>query len=470
MKESRKSSIKKKFLSDLGIDNMKPMDYISSALDQTDLVVVGSIDLLKKQEGRGLFATKNIPAGTCIGIYTGVVFDSQKEFELYFEENSDANNAYTMDVGTKVVDAADQGNFTRYINFSDSQFNTIFVEGTHNRSKVAKVITTKDIFEGEQFLIDYNQYCEDFSQKYFFLNPEDGQNSAKEVQEIYSEHYTLMKMNIDIEAVQLKKNDHLYATSIGNVILQNGSLSQLDEMPDLATADLPFLKTNKVKVILDFDEVDNFTPLMLACYAGQLENVAWLLQHKVNVNRQQHHSGKCPLFLALEGYANAAIDDKAIFVKIITLLINNKANILVHDRADMTFLHKAISVLSTKDFKTILTLIQKQEHIVFSDLFTYIDENDLDILLHCFKNKSFDKAKILLDLFPSYFIESSKNKEQKLFCKEEYKNAIKDYDEEDREVLLKLLSNKNYKVPSELLEELAPGVEEYYSDNNSYSY
>ncbi|BCA95713.1 hypothetical protein TUM19329_20740 [Legionella antarctica] len=457
---SKKNLVKKQFLTALGIDNMKPADYIASPLDQNDSVAVTPVNLLKKQGGRGLFAKQYIPAGTCIGVYTGVVFESQKDFDLYFKENPNADNAYTMNVGAKVVDGAIQGNFTRYINFSDSQPNTMFVEGILNRRKVAKVMTTRDLYEGEQLLIDYNQYSEDFSKKYFFLNPEDGMYSAKEIRDINCEEYTLMEMTADIDALQIKENDFVYATTIGNVILQNGRLSRLEIMPDQSALDLPFLKTSRFKVILDFDEADNFTPLMLACYAGQLENVDWLTNQKVNINRQQHHSGNCPLFLALDGYADGGINDRAIYREIIQLLIKKEANILIHDRADMTFIHKAISVLSTRDFKSILTLIQEQEHILFSDLFTYLDESDLDILFYCLNTKFFDKAKILLDMFPDYFNESSKNKQQKFHCKKEFKNAISDYNEVDKSDLMRILGDSKYNVPAEFLDALTSNEEE----------
>ncbi len=448
----------KKIIQTLNIDNMIEEDYIPSDLDQSGLVSVKSVNLLKKHGGRGLFANREMSSGTCIGIYTGEIYTTIKEFEEYLKTNPEADNSYAMAIGGRMIDAAKKGNFTRYINFSDSQDNVEFVEGKLNGHKVVKVITTKNISEGQQFLVNYNTYEERASKLYYFLNPGDGSQSASELCDEYAEQYQLVRMPFATELFRLKKNNNVYVTSIGKAILEDKLLSEVEEMPFLASINLPFLKANTSKSILDFDEADAFTPLMMACYLGQLGNTKWLIKFNANINQQQNHSGNCPLFFALEGYAATAAS-KIPYVKIIQLLISEGANIFTHDRADRIFLHKAISILSAKDFKTVMTVIRKQEDIVFNDLFTYIDENDSDILMHCLKMKSFDKAKILLDMFPEYFIENCRNKQQKLFCKKEFNNAISDYNEEDKETLLKLLGNKKYKVSSEFLDELAPNSE-----------
>ncbi|WP_172653468.1 Dot/Icm T4SS effector AnkI/LegAS4 [Legionella fallonii] len=452
-------NIEKQLLADLGIDNMKPEEYIPSLLDQPQLVAVKRVNLLKKHNGRGLFAKTFIPAGTCLGLYTGTVFANQKEFDEYFESNPLADDSYTMKVGSKFVDAVTQGNFTRYANFSDTQDNAEFKRGTLHGSVVTKVVTTKDIQAGSAILINYREYREEISQKYFFLNPEDSDISAGELHQNYSDHYTLMTILIDINVFNLSEKDKLYATEVGRIVLENESLSQLDEERlDISTFDLPYLKRGALEEILDFDDdkADAFTPLMYACYNGQFDNVQWLVNHNVNVNRQQNHSGNCPLFLALEGYAQAKTNEKTTYLRILQFLIRSGANILTHDRADMTFVHKAISVLSDKDFKVIMMVIIKGEPNILADLFSYLDQDNFDVILRCIKNEEIAKVRILLDLYPNYFQTNFNkvNRQAKETAFNEFKLAISELQDDVNESLIEVLSCKEYKAPKKLLEEL----------------
>ncbi|MCL9683700.1 Dot/Icm T4SS effector AnkI/LegAS4 [Legionella maioricensis] len=452
---------------ELGIDNMETKDYIPSDLDKSGWVSVKSVNLLSKHGGRGLFAEQDIPAGTCIGVYTGEVYSSQQEFNEYLATHIGTDNSYAMSIGGRVIDAAKKGNFTRYINFSDSQDNVEFVEGIFNGHKVVKVKTTKEISKGQQLLVNYNTYDERASKLYYFLNPCDGWQSAAELYEEHSVLYQLIKTPFSSNLFKLRKNCNLYVTSMGKAILEGKIISGKEELPDAESVNLPFLKSNSTKAVLGFDVADAFTPLMLACYLGQLENVELLIGLNANIDQQQNHSGNCALFFALEGYA-AASDSTTPFLKIMQLLIKKQANIFVHDRADRTFLHSAVSVLSDKDFKTIMILIKKQGHIDFAHLFDYVDEDDCDIFMSCLKDKSFVKTRILLDLFPTYFKENS-SRQKKLFCNVAYKKAIEDYDEGEKAILLKLLGNKKYTVPSAFLEALAPEEENDYSDESSFS-
>jgi len=458
----------KKTLKAIGIDNMLGEHYFPSAIDKDDLVFVNPVTLLRKHEGRGLFATKDIPAGTCLGVYTGELYPSPQAFEEYLAQNPSADNSYAMAIGGNIIDAAEKGNFTRYINFSDSQDNVEFVEGKLNYTRVVKVFTTKDIQAGQQFLINYNTYNEADSKYYYFLNPSDGAQSASEMYEEYSSHYQLMTISFDMPLFNLKRNNKLYLTSVGKAILDNELLSDVVDMPDESHINLPFLKTKPGKIILNFDEADAFTPLMMACYLRQFANVKWLIEHHANIDQQQNHSSNCPLFFALEGYSEET-EEKAAYVKIMNYLIVNQANVTTHDRADKTFLHKAITVLSDKDFKSIINLLKKQEHIVLSHLFTFVDENDFDVVLTCFNNKDLEKAKILLDAFPEYFMEyKGKNKNAKVFGTESFKKAIQYYSDSEKEYLLTFLSNKKYRVPATLLEDI--GLLDDLSSGDEYSY
>lgn len=444
-------------LKELGIDNMQPEEYISSSLDKPHLVSVKTVDLLKEHGGRGLIAREFIPAGTCLGLYTGEVFANQNEFNEHFRKNPQVDDSYTMKVGSTYVDALTKGNFTRYANFSDTQDNAQFQFGTYMGRAVAKVVTTKDIQPGTSILIDYGPYDEDATKLYFYLNPEDSDISAGRLHLDNAKHYSTMYMLLDIKAFNLSTDDKLYATEVGVAVLTGKPLSQLNEKKlNASTFDLPYLKVGTSGEILDFAQVDVFTPLMYACFDGQLDNVTWLVSHGVNINRQQHQSGNCPLFFALEGYVQAGAKDKLTYVQILQHLIKSGANILAHDRESKTFVHKAISALSNKDFELIMTVISKQNQAMFASLFGYLDQDDFDVVLRSIKNEAIDKVKILLDCYPDYFATNftkvKKLDQQASF--EEFKQAAEDLSEDERKRLIDVLMTKKYKAPGYLVKAL----------------
>lgn len=441
-----------KIMVNLHIDNMSSSDYIPSAIDRTDLVIVQPVHLLRKTGGRGLFAREDIPKGTCIGIYTGEVY-SEQEFEQYLMEHVGSDKSYAMYVGGRVVDAARKGNLTRYINFSDSQDNAEFVETTLNRKKVVKVITTKNIKAGQQLLINYNTYEEQASRYYYFLNPGDGWLSAQEFYQTYQSQYRLEQMPYNLEGFDLKAGDRILMTQIGRIIFANYSLAKEQEL-NASDIDLPFLKVGSDEKILDFDEADTFTPLMAACYLGQVENVKWLIEHGANIDQQQSHSGHCPLSLTLKGYSLAKDTKK--YIDIIQLLIKNQVNLLVHDRSDKTFLHNAALVLNNLDFQSVVKFLIGQNPIDINEYFTYIDENDFDIVMHCYNNKLFDKALVLLAFYPDYFKRNymSDNEGHNQFNINAFRKAIKDFNSNERNLLLMQLSESSLHLPEDLLEQL----------------
>ncbi|CEG56864.1 Dot/Icm T4SS effector AnkI/LegAS4 [Legionella fallonii] len=442
---------KMKLMEELGIDNMTPEDYIPTDLDKPNLVYVGKVDLLKNFGGRGLFAKQDIPANTCIGVYTGERFASKEEFDTYLSEHPDKNNNYAMNVGKKVVDAAVKGNFTRYANFSDSQENAFYQLDIVNEKTVVTIITNRAIKKDEQILVNYNEYKPEISESYCFLNPEDGCHSAQELHCNNGQHYSLLPIDSPIELLKLEKDECLYAASIGKLVFANKPLPKKITCP----VDLLFLRTNSQHDILDFDKADTFTPLMLACYKGQLANVQTLMKHKANVNRQQHSTGNCPLFFALAGYAEqTSASKKALYLKILTHLIDHGANILTHDRHDMTFIHKAIATLSTEDFKSLVSFLHKKHRKNFTRSFDYITVDDFDNVLYCLSIKSLDKAEILLNQYPKSFKENCnrKNKEETIWYVEAFQKIIQDYNESEKEMLLVLLNK--YNAPAELIDML----------------
>jgi hypothetical protein len=439
----------------LGIDNMETDDYIPSILDRTDLVAVKPVNLLQEFGGRGLYATQDIPKGTVIGVYTGEVFDSATTFEAYKTEHPGTDDSYAMRIAGRIVDAARKGNFTRYINFSDTQENIEFAEGYIKNRKVVLVRALKDIKVGQQFLVNYNTHEERNSKLYFFLNPSDGWLSAKALYEQHNDSYCPFTINIDLEDLGIAGGDDYLLTQAGAAIINAQSLADIMDL-DLTQIDLPQLKLNQNNEPLDFNQADVFTPLQLACYLGQVDNVAFLLSQGVNKDYHQNNSGQFPLSLALAGYAKSR-GNKENYMTVLNLLVLNQANIFAHDRADRTIVHQAITVLSNNHFQALINNVRSRKNI--TDLFTYIDENDDDVVIYSIKCKSFQKLGLLLELNPEYFEKAfgaGGTNDEKAF-----ENAIEGYTSQQKRDLYRVLTRCGQSLPSCVINELEENWSSY---------
>lgn len=440
-----------KILMALGIEDMSPEHYIPSDGDNPGMVHVGRVALLKNQGGYGLFANQTIPPNTCIGVYTGKEFTSGKHYNNYCKKHPEHDNNYSLVLSRKIIDAKTKGNFTRYANFSDIQDNASFKVAKRKGRTVVELVTTKKINKGQQILVNYNEHKPEMSANYYFLNPEDNGNTAQETFKNNAEHYDLMRAPQKIAPLSLEEGTSILAPAVVKVIFENKRLPQVIE----SAVDLLVLKTNSDHEAIDFDKADAFTPLMLACYLGQYENVIALIQNGANVNRQQHHSGNCPLFLALEGYtAQSSSTVKDDSLKIIEILIDHGANIDTHDRKDSTFIHKAIAALPISEFKRFMRFLNKKHHENLMESFNYVNEDNFDNILYCLSIRSLDKAKILLDLnketIKSTYDGAKINREN--WYRDAFQQIVENYDPQEKEELLQLL--EHYKVPAELLKVL----------------
>jgi hypothetical protein len=437
--------------------------YITSPLDKSHLVSIQPVHLLKSMEGRGLFAKVNIPQGTCLGIYTGEEYTKAK-FNRYLMNNKEADTSYAMIIEERVVDARTKGNFTRYINYSDTQANVVFAQEKLKGKKVAKALTLRDIKKGEQLLADYNIYNEKVSKHFYFLNPSDNSLSATKLYQAHKKSYYCMEMKNVIKQFGIKIGDHIYMTAIGEAVLFNKKLDK--KLLNKTEIDLPYLYAD-AKGISDFTAADVFTPFMAACYLGQANHVSWLIQQGTNIDQQQHLSGNCPLFLVLCGYKDFP-NNRRHFINIILKLISAQANLRAHDRADRTFLHQVIHVVTSKELSLIMKAINPE---LLPELFTYINESGDDPFMSCLRVKLFDKAKTLLNWFPDYFTyyDERGNKQEREYNKKAFAKAIADYSSHEKEALFRVLKDERFGIKEELFMELG-FYELYHADNkNVYS-
>ncbi len=125
--------------------------YFKKEIEQ-NLHIDFSIENINSYLGKGIFAKRNIPPGSFIGEYAGIVRKRKRVTR---------DNVYCMrypvgfDQGKKyVIDASIKGNFTRYINHSDQPsvlLQSVIVE------EIPRMIfiSIKEIKEGQQITFDY---------------------------------------------------------------------------------------------------------------------------------------------------------------------------------------------------------------------------------------------------------------------------------------------------------------------------
>lgn len=448
-KLARMVSSRAYLLATLGIQNMVEKNYIPSALDKADLFSVRTVHLLSRHGGYGLFAKEEIAPGTCIGEYTGQEFTHQ-EFARYLETTPGADKSYAMVIADTTVDARIKGNFTRYVNFSDSQANIEFVSAEINNQTRVILIATKRIAPGQQLLVDYNVYDERASKYYYFLNPDDTWLSTAEQYDANSVHYEQHTVARNIDELELSADQSIYLTQIGKNILYNEPLTAIDHF-SVDEMNLPYIRLEN-NVIVDALQADLFTPLMAACSLGQVDNAAWLIAHGANVNQQQNHSGNCPLFFALAGYSQHQGQNKP-YIDILALLIRNQANVNIHDRMDRTFIHKICSILSPNDFSEVMHVIYHTMGDSFKEIFTYINQDNEDILIHCLNQRDFAKAKVLLTLYPRYFEENLYQGNEQEFNRNAFRNSIQSFSENEKSAFIDILANNHIEVTQDFLVE-----------------
>lgn len=104
-------------------------------------------------------------------------------------------------------------------------------------------------------------------------------------------------------------------------------------------------------------------------------------------------------FLSLEGYSEGlVIFDR--YLDIIRLLVDCNANTAIYDRTENTFLHRAAELLSKAAFESLINHLKNAD---LKKILSYLNQDNLDPILYCFKMKYLEKAEILLNYYPEFF-------------------------------------------------------------------
>lgn len=432
-----------KIMAKIGITNMKPCNYLQSKHDQSHLVQVQPLEILHFVNGYGLFAAKDIPAETYIGEYTGERF-TPKQFgnrpdHYVMKVDEDAPNPI-------IIDGAVKGNFTRYVNSSDSQANLEFVRLEDQDIVLFK--TTRAIKQGEQFLADYNTLDDALAEECFFLNPSDNSLSTCEIYNANNEHYVDCTYHTDSPIFNIQQGEEYALTRITVSIINNEILSEQYIKVPAAIVNLPNIAIYKDNNLYDFNEKDTFSALMVASRKGQLANVAWLLEQGAHINQQQNISGLYPLSFALSGYANSK--DKAANMSVILHLIRNGASVLMRDKRDITFLHKAINVMTDDHFHNVFRHVQAYRQQEFKELPDYIDVYSHDLPQACLCKRQFGKFFLFLNMYPEYMQQHMNNEEEQ----RKLKGIFNQFISNEKEKFTRMLSRSNHKIDGEILMDL----------------
>lgn len=114
--------------------------------------VLSSIQWVHDDVGYGLYSTSNLPEGSFIGEYTGLICENNSYYKMknyLFRYPFDEINGKRLS-----IDAEPHGNLTRFINHSFHP-NLTPIHAFHNGLYHVILIANKSIKKGEQFTYSY---------------------------------------------------------------------------------------------------------------------------------------------------------------------------------------------------------------------------------------------------------------------------------------------------------------------------
>lgn len=256
-----------------------------------------------------------------LGIYTG----KKIAVEGGYVETSSAY-CFDTDQADLWVDAEKAGNWTRFINHSETPNLEIEIKD----GKVYFVLI-RDIEAGEQLTFDYGKHF--FSnlnppiQPCYFDSKHDNWKITKEryaeanAKDVYYPSACRLKKDI-AKGLGLDPHHFFMVTRLLTGLREENAESFRKEYLDnTQDPNSPIYivekKTNeKGEVFYEFiDEQEHMTPLMLACYLGDKDKILALLSRSdVDINRRTLQTGNTALFYLLKGKGDVATKE-AVFKK-----------------------------------------------------------------------------------------------------------------------------------------------------------
>ena len=321
-------------------------------------------------------------------------------------DDGSVNSAYNFETGDGwMIDAAKVRNFTACVNHSS-------VPNIHARTLSRDGETRiyyyllRDVKEGEQLLISYNQNEDIFFENLeppiqpISMGPTDGCAGPDEMVARHQENYCEELFSIDKKtatALNIHHTQVLLPTILFKAVFE-GNVAQVKTLlkkthhPDLATyaVDLPTDHNGKHTISSVVSHQEHITPLMLACYLGNEAMVAELLMHpSCDVDKATVHGRNTALHFLLQGQGNP--ESKLAMAK---LLLQCTEHINLHNQNKLTLLQHCIDL----DYPEIAAcLLEKadaeKKKQMFEHLFEYEKE---DAYVTCMLNDRVELLEILL--------------------------------------------------------------------------
>lgn len=287
--------------------------------------------------------------GTGKGAYAGKSFQFNGKplpLGVYWGEISNAipsDLSYVFGLGDESVDAKLKGNWTRFVNHSQNNYNVIaqrkYLVINNIKLPYIQYSLIKDVKFGDQFLFDYGDGYQFGHNKRLFLNPCDREESPAEVWKKNEKQYE--PKPITFGAVNSKNwrpfmlpSKFFYAPKFLKLALEDtNKLNEYIKNNDFYL-DLPILFVDKNKELLSIDKQPGITALMVAAYQGKIDAVRVLVAHGASIEQQHAFTGHTALFYAIQNQnVNGGKED------VIAYLIRNGAKLTTQDKNGLTPVH-----------------------------------------------------------------------------------------------------------------------------------
>lgn len=235
----------------------------------------------------GTFAKEFIPKDTCLTSYHGKAVKYPKTDNSVSNNNSDyffiVESNEEFEFG---IDAFEERNWAAMVNGTSEMLANI--EAKREEDTIV-FYASKDIYVGQQLLLCYgDRYrCDNFR----YLSPRDNWLALNEHMETYDGYYSFEQTEVftlSHHALMGLLTQTEYFRLSPNAVL------------DIETVDLPLITLNDEKII-ELDESENLSTLMLYTWQGDTEKVAHYLLAGANPNLQSSIKGFTPLHFLMCG-------------------------------------------------------------------------------------------------------------------------------------------------------------------------
>lgn len=300
------------------------------------------------------------------------VIDGPIYFYVGELKDKDPNNDYTfvyIDKNGKewYIDGETNGDLSRF--FNNSAICNLYVEQSDiNGKPIIGIHQGMPLKKGDQLLFDYGPaYKRNATYKLRFLDPSDNEYLPEEIYQHNRKYYAKGAYSFDEKTCSDFKLEasHWLLPEIMTFIYEKDYQSLRNALKKGSPVDsLAYSYDDKTKNCCDFDKQQHLTPLMIACYLGDMMAINILLRAEANVDRCTLNDGYSALTMLLKGHASNDVINK-----VGPKILNMMRHPFAEDEYDLTILHYAIKRNATNLVETILKLAEDEKLDIFKPTF-----------------------------------------------------------------------------------------------------